>query len=246
VDQNYTPGSKLMTLRSLCHERQAEGLILFAQHMEWPWINEARDFAGHVNARELAGSLNASKRNSLLTTMCLYNWIYGLMLPGKWFRFHIVTALIRCGPGVTGEETPAAARFDCGLSLPEKLYWRIRTVLGRVLGCLPGVTSLCGWLGTCPPVEFLKTDHEDENKWDGAKPRYVEPIARPQRLVDHKNPSSSATFARALGTTTCRYASLVTPIRIRGYAWSIWRTWRTRRSGSCRSRLSRKPAAPAV
>jgi hypothetical protein len=36
VDQDYTPGPKLMTLRSLCHERQAEGLILFAKRMEWP------------------------------------------------------------------------------------------------------------------------------------------------------------------------------------------------------------------
>jgi hypothetical protein len=62
--------------------------------------------------------------------MCLHNWNYDLMLPGKWFSFNIMTALIRCRPGVTGEETPAAARFDCGLSLPEKSYWRIRIVLG--------------------------------------------------------------------------------------------------------------------
>ena len=30
----------------------------------------------------------------------------------------------------------------------------MRTVLGRVLGCLPGFVSMCGWIGPCPLVEF--------------------------------------------------------------------------------------------
>jgi hypothetical protein len=53
--------------------------------------------------------------------------------------------------------------------LPKKSYWRIRTVLGKVLGCLPGVQSICGWIGPCPPVEFIPGD---------LSPRYVRLKAR--------------------------------------------------------------------
>ena len=67
--------------------------------------------------------------------------------------FNIMTALIHCTPSIS-KEVGVAYYEECGLSVPKQSYWRVRTVLGRVLGCLPGLVSLCGWIGPCPPVEF--------------------------------------------------------------------------------------------
>lgn len=58
------------------------------------------------------------------------------------------TALIRESLGV-------ARYYDCGLALLKKSYWRICTVLGRVLGCTLGVISLYRWIRPCPLVEFI-------------------------------------------------------------------------------------------
>jgi hypothetical protein len=62
-------------------------------------------------------------------------------------------ALIACTPSIR-DSLGFAPSHDCGLSLPKRSYWRIRSILGRVLGCLPGVLSIGGWLGPCPAVEF--------------------------------------------------------------------------------------------
>jgi hypothetical protein len=43
--------------------------------------------------------------------------------------------------------------FDAGMSLQNVSYWRVRTVLVRVLGSLPGVKSVGGWIGPCPAVK---------------------------------------------------------------------------------------------
>ncbi|KAL3484830.1 hypothetical protein BJX62DRAFT_243538 [Aspergillus germanicus] len=37
-----------------------------------------------------------------------------------------------------------------GVVIQNKSYWRVRSTLGRVLGCLPGVNSVGGWIGPCP------------------------------------------------------------------------------------------------
>ena len=81
-------------------------------------------------------------------------WIFELTtLPGKWMSFKIMTALVLCSPSIA-EKVGIAYYYDCGLVLQKLSYWRIRTVLGRILGALPNVQSLCGWIGPCPPIEF--------------------------------------------------------------------------------------------
>lgn len=126
-------------LHSRCHEQQVEGLILFAERIKWPWINDVRDYAEEAYS---------NLRGGQMTPAHLHDWLFGMTLPGQWFSFKIMTALIMCTPAMneTMDETMAgiAPYYDCGLSLPKKSYWRVRTVLGRVLGCLPRVISLCG------------------------------------------------------------------------------------------------------
>ncbi|KAK0383978.1 hypothetical protein NLU13_8067 [Sarocladium strictum] len=135
---------KSIDLHSNVHEQQVEGMLYFAELIKWPFINETREFA-----EEAYGDLRGGKT----LPIDLHDWLFGLVLPGKWFAFKIMSALVLCTPSLSSS-LGVAPYFDCGLATPTKSYWRSRTVLGRVLGCLPGVQSLCGWLGPCPPVEF--------------------------------------------------------------------------------------------
>ena len=135
---------KNVNIHSKVHAQQVEGLLCFAELMRWPYINETREFAEEAYS-ELRGGKTIS--------IDLHDWLYGLVLPGKWFSYKIMAALICCTPSLV-KPLGVAPYLDCGLSTPTKSYWRIPTVLGKVLGCLPVVQSLCGWLGPCPPVEF--------------------------------------------------------------------------------------------
>ena len=95
--------------------------------MKWPYINELRDYAEDVYSNLRGGST---------MDLNLHDWIYGLTLPGKWFTLEIMTALILCTPTIKSK-VGISRYYDSGLSLPTRSYWRLRTVLGRVLGCPP-------------------------------------------------------------------------------------------------------------
>lgn len=145
LEQDFAMPIQNTVVRSLVHAQQVEGLLLFAEKLEWPWIEETRIYSGKAYSNfEKDGNIHID----------LYDWLFGMVLPGKWFARKIMTALILCTPSISKVLSPAPD-YDCGLSLQDKSYWRARTVLGRVLGCLPGVISLCGWIGPCPPVEFI-------------------------------------------------------------------------------------------
>ena len=144
LDTPWELRNKSPEFHSHAHERQVEGLLLFAERMKWPYLNEARDYAEDVYSNLRGGAIIPSH---------LADWIFGLMLPGKWMSFKIMTALVLCSPSIT-EKVGIAYYYDCGLVLQKQSYWRIRTVLGRILGALPSVQCLCGWIGPCPPVEF--------------------------------------------------------------------------------------------
>jgi tetratricopeptide (TPR) repeat protein len=185
IDQDFEIMLKCVEVHSRCHGQQVEGLILFAERMKWPWINDVRDYAEEAYS---------NLRGGQFTPMHLHDWLFGMTLPGQWFSFKIMTALITCTPSMNETIAGIAPYYDCGLSLPKKSYWRVRTVLGRVLGCLPSVTSLCGWLGPCPPVEFLKTGRDDEGDFDSSKPRHIKLKARRVTPVEHKGWSDDATI----------------------------------------------------
>ena len=85
----------------------------------------------------------------------LANWIFGLALPGKWMSFKIMTALAPLH-AFDYRTTGIAQYYECGLILQKYSYWRVRTVLGRVLGSSPGAISLCRWTGPCPAFELTQ------------------------------------------------------------------------------------------
>lgn len=143
-DRDWDIWGKIPKLHSHVHQEQVDGLLFFAERMKWPYINETRDYAEDAYAKLRSGDMVPTN---------LLDWLFGLMLPGKWMSFTIMSALIHCTPSIS-KEIGAAPYYECGLSVPKQSYWRVRTVLGRVLGCLPGLVSLCGWIGPCPPVEF--------------------------------------------------------------------------------------------
>lgn len=177
IEQNFEILMRTVQIHSRCHEQQVEGLIPFAEHMKWPWVNDVRDYAEEAYSNLRGGQLLPSH---------LQDRLFGLTLPGRWFSFKIMSALILCTPSLT-PTLGVAPYYDCGLSLPRKSYWRIRTVLGEVLGCLPGGISLCGWLRPCPPVEFLQSGWNDEDDvFDVSKPRHIKLKARAVTPIAHK------------------------------------------------------------
>ncbi|KAH7097617.1 prion-inhibition and propagation-domain-containing protein [Auriculariales sp. MPI-PUGE-AT-0066] len=165
--QDFDVFMKQIQPHSQVHAQQVEGLMLFAQKMRWPYINELRNYAEDVYA-ELRGGATID--------IHLHDWLFGVILPGKWFAFKIMTALVQCTPSLESQ-VGIAPYYECGLSLPTRSYWRSRTVLGRVLGCCPGVQSHCGWIGPCPAVEFEALEN---------KPRFVRVKARRTSPQDYK------------------------------------------------------------
>jgi len=170
LDEEWETSCKTIKFHSLIHEQQVEGLLLFAERMGWPHINETREYAEDVYTDALAGRAQS---------IHLHDWLYGIVLPGKWFAFKIMTALILCTPSIRDKLADVLPRYDCGVILPTRSYWRLRTALGRVLGGLPGVASLCGWIGPCPEVEFEPPEERP------AESRYICLRARQIALMDH-------------------------------------------------------------
>ncbi|GFF37913.1 hypothetical protein IFM51744_03621 [Aspergillus udagawae] len=161
LDEDWDLTGRMVTMDSRVHARQTEGLVLFAERMRWPYLEEVRNYVETVYGDLVGGQTVPSH---------LHDWMYGMMLPGKWFAFKIMSALIICSRSIR-HTIGLAPYYDCGVSLPQASYWRVRTPLGSILGCLPGVRSLNGWLGPCPPVRFISS-------LDAEKPRHIRVHAR--------------------------------------------------------------------
>jgi hypothetical protein len=70
----------------------------------------------------------------------------------------MMATLIFCSPS-----RPEALKYYCqyeggttGVVFQDKSYWRVRSTLGRVLGCLPGVTSVGGRIDPCPAADGVE------------------------------------------------------------------------------------------
>ncbi|OZJ01513.1 hypothetical protein BZG36_05720 [Bifiguratus adelaidae] len=158
---------KEIQFHSAVHEKQVDGLFRFAEILKWPFMNELRDYAEDVYS---------SLRGGATVNLFVWDWLFGVVLPGAYTASNIMAALVLCTPSLS-EELGAPIYLQFGLSLPNQSYWRTRTVLGRILGCLPGVRSACGWIGPCPPLEG------PHRKYISLKTRPVEPPRRDDTII---------------------------------------------------------------
>jgi hypothetical protein len=142
---------------SLVHERQVEGLIRFAEAIDWPHIHEMREFVENAYIKIRSGGRLAIQ---------LWSWIFGLVLPGNNFIYIIMTSLVGATPRL--KESIGVNRYPAaGLVLSDRSYWRANTIVGRVLGGLKGIKATCGWIGPCPVPEGVKPG------WVRVKARFV-------------------------------------------------------------------------
>jgi hypothetical protein len=126
---------------SLVYEQQTSGLIRFAELMNWPYLRSVRSKIENCY-RDL--------RSGATVNANMWDWIFGLSLPGKYYSFKAMSALITFSPET--ERLGAAPFYDSGLVLKDKTYWRITSVLGRVLGATPGARASLDWVGPCTGV----------------------------------------------------------------------------------------------
>ncbi|KAL2802064.1 hypothetical protein BJX63DRAFT_438235 [Aspergillus granulosus] len=114
ADKEWEIARKSYQIHSLVHERQAEGLLLFAEHLKWPYLSEARDRIETAYSRLRSGQAQP---------LDLFDWILGTTLSGKWFSSKIMCALILCTPslaqdlpGVSGQSSAAYSVASQGLA----------------------------------------------------------------------------------------------------------------------------------
>ncbi|KAL2841361.1 hypothetical protein BJX68DRAFT_278699 [Aspergillus pseudodeflectus] len=139
------------------HAQQEEGLVKFAESIEWPYVDEVRGRIIGIFER-----MFAMQEQGVFPS--LHDWLYGLLLPGNWFADSIMTSLVSCTASLSNIGFSSSDRP--GLILPRVTYWRTSTVLGRVLGALPGAKSVNGWVGPCPPVQIdLDFEGEPQMLW---------------------------------------------------------------------------------
>ncbi|KAI9287114.1 hypothetical protein BC943DRAFT_336189 [Umbelopsis sp. AD052] len=126
---------------SLIYGQQTAGLIRFAELMNWPYLNSVRSKIEACYSELRSGA----------TLDChVWDWMFGLCLPGKYYSFKVMSALIKFSPETKPLGT--APYYDSGLVLKGKTYWRITSILGRVLGATPGVRASLDWIGPCAVV----------------------------------------------------------------------------------------------
>ncbi|KAJ0161136.1 Heterokaryon incompatibility protein S [Colletotrichum tanaceti] len=179
------PKREKMEMFSLVHERQVEGLVRFAELMAWPLLGEMRSYIEDAYAQIRAGAR---------TSLHLWDWLFGTMLPGNAFVFTIMSALVAASPSIAGLGPPRY--FASGLVLSDRSYWRAKFVLGRVLGGLRGVKAANGWVGPCPlPVVGGAAGGTTVTKgWWRVQARDVA-FKVPQRLPSHADADEGASFS---------------------------------------------------
>ena len=57
LDQEWDLAGKTWEIHSHVHDRQVEGLLLFAERMKWPYMNKLQEFAEDVYANLRSGTV---------------------------------------------------------------------------------------------------------------------------------------------------------------------------------------------
>jgi tetratricopeptide (TPR) repeat protein len=187
--ENKQPGVCWMGVSTIS-QQQIEGIIRFAEEMQWPYLNEVREHA-------LRACDDVSTGKCWIAV--LQDWFCGLSLPGARFAHNIMPALIFCSPS-----RPEALEYYCqfeggttGVVFQDKSYWRVRSVAGRVLGCLPGITLIGGWTGPCAATEGVEVPRTIYLAAKQLAPVKMSKLSSDQVWESPKG-SSSASFATRL------------------------------------------------
>src|ERR1700753_4334221 len=69
---------------ALNHRENANGLLRFAEALSWPFVDEAREVLETAYSDLVGGSTTVG--------WDLRDWLFGLVLPGKFFRHRIMSA----------------------------------------------------------------------------------------------------------------------------------------------------------
>ena len=128
------------TLTAINHAIRTEGLLRFAEVIGWPYMDEARQNIEGMYAK--LSSQPAEIHNYLK------DWLYGLVLPGKFFRQRLLSCLVLACPAT--KHLSSAPYYSSGLVVGNKSYWPKRSILARVLGGMSNIQSTCGWIGPVP------------------------------------------------------------------------------------------------
>ncbi|KAJ1569243.1 hypothetical protein HK405_007900 [Cladochytrium tenue] len=132
--------------RSKVHERQVDALIQFAKLMKWPYVMSMRGELETMYAEIIGGKHVAPE---------IWDWLFGLTLPGKYFSNKIMSCILLATPETS--KLGISRYYDSGLVLRGVgSWWRSTTVLGRVLGGLRGIKECCGWIGLCQEPDIQR------------------------------------------------------------------------------------------
>jgi len=186
------PKQNDIQMHSLVHERQVEGLVRFAELMAWPALGELRGYVEDAYANLRAGGRLSPH---------LWDWLFGTMLAGNAFVFTIMSSLVAATPSLSSLGAPIY--YASGLVLEDRSYWRVKFVLGRVLGGLRGVKAANGWVGPCPLPVGLQ-DSKISKGWWRVQARDVA-FQLPERLPSHADADEGAAFSglgRVAGQTS--------------------------------------------
>jgi hypothetical protein len=123
--------------KALKSQAHAEALLRLASDISWPHMIEARE-----TMYKLPGELQADLRSC---HPVLTDWMYGLVLPGKYFRHRIMTCLVLSCPS-TRHLTQDSTHLS-GVILQGQSYWPKTTVISRVFAAVEDVRIVSGWVG---------------------------------------------------------------------------------------------------
>ena len=76
------------------------------------------------------------------------DWLYGMHHVGRVFRHQLLSVLVESSN--SARSIGQAVIWMDGLMVGNVSYWPSRSVLGRVLGAMPGIQTFCGLVGPVP------------------------------------------------------------------------------------------------
>jgi hypothetical protein len=92
VDMFTEGGDSNLKMRSRVQARQIDGLLRFAEIMEWPQINEMRDYVENAYVDLVGGKT---------VKVDLWDWLFGILLPGKFYASKIMSVLVTATPSLS-------------------------------------------------------------------------------------------------------------------------------------------------